>query len=76
MAGHYFLLHKIIGLNQNNWLDKVIRIYHPFGFTDNLDKWAYNYFVNPFYNDEYIDLMNDYLKNRIKEIPDYQLIKY
>ena len=76
MAGHYFLLHNFIESNQNNLPDKVILIYHPLGLTNNLDKWAYNYFLKPFYNDEYIDLMNDYLKNRIKEIPDYQLIKY
>ena len=73
LAGHYFLLNNFFKSNENQLPEEVILLYIPFAFRNNLDIYAYHYFLKPFYNDEYKDLMDEYLTNRIKQIPYYYL---
>jgi hypothetical protein len=72
LAGQFFLLSNFINANKDSLPQKVILLYHPLSFGNNLDKYCYNFFLKPFYNSEYKHLMNDNLKKRITEIPQYK----
>lgn len=71
MAGHYFLLHNYLEYNVDYFPEKVILLCTPFTFSNNLDIYAYHYFLKPFYTDEYKYLFSEPLLERIKQIPFY-----
>ena len=71
IAGHYFLLNNFLQTNNDQLPQEVIMIYSPTAFRNNVDIYAFQYFLKPFYNAEYKGLMDNYLSNRIKEIPFY-----
>lgn len=71
MAGHYFLLHNYLECNIDSLPEKVILLCTPRAFGNDLDIYAYQYFLKPFYTDEYKCLFSETLLNRIKHIPFY-----
>ena len=72
IAGQYFLLNNY--LLAGNKIDTVYLIYNPISFKNNLhSKLTFNYFLKPFYNDEYEFLFTNAVKKQIKKIPYYNL---
>jgi hypothetical protein len=76
VAGHYFLLKNFIEANKEEKPDEVILFYNPLCFGNQLDRYAFHYFLKPFYTEEYKPLMNDYLLSRIKHIPCYYTAQF
>lgn len=71
MAGYYFLLTKYLNTNQENLPSEVILLINPLTLSNNLDHFAFHYFLKPFYRTEYYPLFSDYLVLRCQEIPHY-----
>jgi hypothetical protein len=74
MAGHFFLLNNY--LNAGNQVDTVYMIFTPFSFLNNLDEvYTYNYFLKPFYKEEYMPLFTKTVYKQIHKIPYYYLCR-
>jgi len=73
VAGQYFLLYNFLQTNNDQLPQEIILFYNPGSFENNIDIYAFQYFLKPFYNAEYRGLMDDYLLSRIKEIPFYYI---
>lgn len=71
LAGNFFLINNFFNVNKSELPQKVLLILHPGSFAYNLDIFTFQYFLKPFYTDEYKPLMDDYLMKRIKDIPYY-----
>ena len=71
LAGNYFLIHNFFEANEDQLPEKVVLILCPGSFSYDLDLFAFQYFLKPFYTDEYKPLMNHYLTERIEDIPFY-----
>lgn len=71
MAGQYFLLRQYLETNADNLPDEVILLMCPFSFSNDLDKYAYQYFLKPFPISEYKQLYTEHLWERIQTIPLY-----
>lgn len=68
VAGQYFLLHNYI--EAGNKIDTAYIFFTPFSFVNNLDQiFTYNYFVKPFYRDEYAPLFTPLVKQQVQKIP-------
>ena len=68
MVGHFILLNNY--LNAGNKVDTAYMIFTPFSFMNNLDEiFTYHYFLKPFYNEEYISLFTETVKNQVHKIP-------
>ncbi|MBE5321994.1 hypothetical protein IM793_22760 [Pedobacter sp. MR2016-19] len=76
LAGQFFLLNNFFKANKNDLPKQVILVYTPFSFQNNLDHFAFNYLLKPFYNDEYISLFDDNLKKQVSHIPFYKLTQF
>lgn len=72
MAGQYFLLKNYLETNHDNLPDKIVVIYTPFSLSNDVDKYAYQYFLKPFSPSEYETLYTTHLKERIESIPFYR----
>lgn len=72
MAGQYFLLKNYLETNADNLPDKIVVIYTPFSLSNDVDKYAYQYFLKPFPPSEYETLYTTHLKERIESIPFYR----
>lgn len=68
LAGYYMLIHNYL---QKNHPKEIYLLVHPFTLQNNLSKVSYNYFLKPFYNQEYKYLINNILQNEIEKIPNY-----
>ena len=71
MAGQYFLLKNYIETNINNLPKEVILLCTPFTLSNDVDIYAYQYFLKSFPIKEYKFLYSDYLYERIRSIPFY-----
>lgn len=72
VAGQYFLLHNFLSKHEDKEKLDIILIYLPLSFNNNLDqKYTFQYFVKPFYNDAYLPLMTNDCKKQIEKIPFY-----
>lgn len=71
MGGHYFLLKNYFDANQDNLPMEVVLLITPMSFSNDLDKYAYQYFLKPFPIWEYKQLYTDHLYQRVKSIPYY-----
>lgn len=72
ICGHFFLLNNYI--EAGNQPEEIYLVCSPFSFTNNLnDKFAYHYFLKPFYNSEYKPLMTPEVFSQVKRIPYYAL---
>lgn len=73
MAGHFFLMNNYFASNEPELPDKVVVICSPAALQDNLDQFAFQYFLKPFYRKEYKPLFNDLLWQQIRSIPHYRV---
>ncbi|MBQ7531581.1 MAG: hypothetical protein IJT12_07720 [Paludibacteraceae bacterium] len=71
MGGHYFLLKNYLDSNPDNPPEEVVLLLTPMSFSNDLDKYAYQYFLKPFPIWEYKPLYTDHLYQRVKSIPYY-----
>lgn len=71
MAGYYFLLNNYIKTNRDNLPEKVILLITPMTLGNNLDGFAFHYFLKPFYTQEYMENYSQYLLDRCQQIPFY-----
>ena len=69
MAGHYFLLKKFIDANHEGLPEEAILLITPFSLSNDVDKYAYHYFLKPFPLSEYSSLFTKHLTQRIHSIP-------
>ena len=75
VCGHYFLLNNF--LQAGNSPEEVYLIYNALSFNNNLDQiYTYNYFLKPFYKNEYKSLMSLTIQEQIKKIPYYQICQF
>ena len=71
MAGHYFLLKNYLETNHENLPNEIIILFTPETFGNDVDMFAYQYFLKPFPILEYKSLYTKHLYDRIKTIPLY-----
>ena len=68
VAGQYILLDNYI--KAGNQIDTAYLFFTPFSFVNNLDQiFTYNYFVKPFYRDQYMHLILPVAQRQISKIP-------
>lgn len=70
-AGQYFLLKNYLETNKDNLPQEIIFLATPESFGNDVDQFAYQYFLKPFPILEYKSLYTDHLYSRIKTIPFY-----
>ncbi|MBR1473306.1 MAG: hypothetical protein IJ602_03495 [Paludibacteraceae bacterium] len=70
-AGQYFLLKNYLETNKDNLPREIIFLLTPESFENDVDKYAYQYFLKPFPIREYKLLYTKHLYSRIKSIPLY-----
>ena len=71
MAGHYFLLRNYLETNPENLPEEIIILFTPMTFGNDVDRYAYQYFLKPFPIHEYKSEYTKHLYDRIKTIPCY-----
>jgi len=71
LAGHYFLMKNYIETNFENLPERIILLVTPFSLENDVDKFAYHYFLKPFPPYKWSDLYTEHLKQRIHSIPFY-----
>ena len=71
MAGHYFLLKNYIETNADNLPDEVVMLIIPFTLCNDVDLYAYHYFLKPFSPNKWGEQYTDHLRQRIHSIPFY-----
>lgn len=78
LAGQYCLLYTFLNNNKDNLPQEIILYYNPFSLQNNLDKFAFHYFLKTFYyNNTFEDLLNNnIIKNRIQHIPYFYIAKF
>jgi hypothetical protein len=75
MTGHFILLDNY--LKAGNHVDAVYLLFSPFSFSNNLNQvYTYQYFLKPFYTDEYFPLFTETVVRQIHKIPYYYLSRY
>jgi hypothetical protein len=75
MVGHYILLNNY--LKAGNHVDAVYLLFIPESFYNNLhDAHVYNYFLKPFYIEEYYPLFTENVWTQIHKIPYYQFCRF
>jgi len=68
MVGQFLLLNNY--LNAGNQIDTLLMLFSPFSFANNLDQlYTYQYFVKPFFNDEYKVSFTETVTRQIHKIP-------
>lgn len=68
MAGHFLLLNNFI--SAGNKIDSVYIVMRPFSFQNNLNQiYTYQYFVKPFFNEEYKPFFTGFVEKQIHKIP-------
>ena len=70
-AGQYFLLKNYLENNKDNLPQEIIFLATPESFGNDVDIFAYQYFLKPFPILEYKQLYSEHLYSRIKSIPFY-----
>lgn len=76
LAGHYCLLDNFLKINKDSLPEEVILFYNPFSLQNNLDKFAFHYFLKTlYYNNEYENCFDSIVSMRVKEIPYYYTAK-
>lgn len=68
LVGHYILLKNY--LDKNEEVERVVLMYHPQSFANNLDQeFSFHYFLKPFNNRKYKHLFSEQVKEQIRKIP-------
>ncbi len=73
LAGYYFLLQNYIETNREDLPVEVILLINPLTLSNDLDRFAFHYFLKPFYTKEYLPEYSDSLSKRCHQIPFYWL---
>lgn len=74
IVGQFLLLNNY--LKTGNEVDRVIMLFTPFSFKNNLDQiYTYHYFLKPFYNSEYTPLFTATVNEQIEKIPYSQFVQ-
>lgn len=74
MVGQFLLLNNY--LKSGNEVEKVIILFTPFSFDNNLNQeYTYHYFLKPFYNAEYTAYFSETVKGQIKKIPYHNFVQ-
>lgn len=74
MAGQYALLSNFVAAG--NKPELIILFFIPNTFQNNLDQiYTYNYFIKPFYQEEFLHLFNASVHKQIERIPFYYLAR-
>ncbi len=71
LAGYYFLLTNYVKENREDLPEEVILLINPLTLRNDLDQFAFHYFLKPFYNAEYKERFSGELITRCKQIPFY-----
>lgn len=71
MGGQYFLLKNYLESNQDNLPEEVVLLFTPKTFGNELDKYAYQYFLKTFPIWEYKSLYTMHLYDQVQSIPLY-----
>ncbi|MCR5049604.1 MAG: hypothetical protein K6A36_00810 [Paludibacteraceae bacterium] len=71
MAGQYFLLKNYLETNTENLPAEIVLLFTPGTFDNDVDIFAYHYFLKPFPLYEYKSQYTPHLYSRIKSIPFY-----
>ena len=71
MAGHFFLLENYIESNADNLPEEVILFLTPFTLRNDVDFYAYHYFLKPFPPYNWSEQYTSHLKQRVHSIPLY-----
>jgi|WetSurMetagenome_2_1015567.scaffolds.fasta_scaffold04875_5 hypothetical protein len=75
LTGQFVLLNNY--LKAGNHVDAVYLLLSPFSFSNNLNQvYTYQYFLKPFYRDEYFPLFTKTVVQQIHKIPYYYLSRY
>jgi hypothetical protein len=76
MVGQYILLHKFLQNHPKPHALNVLLIARPSSFRNNLDqRFIYNYFIKPFYREEYQHLFTAQVREQIRKIPFRNLVR-
>lgn len=70
-AGQYFLLKNYLETNKDNLPQEIIFLVTPESFGNDVDKYAYQYFLKSFPIHQYKYLYTDHLYARVRTIPLY-----
>lgn len=74
IVGQFLLLNNY--LNSGNKVDRVIMLFTPFAFQNNLNQvYTYHYFLKPFYTLEYSNEFSSTVRAQIKKIPYNQFVQ-
>lgn len=71
LAGQFFLLKNYIENNIDNLPDGIILLITPFSLSNDVDKYAYQYFLKPFPLQLWSVFYTEHLEQRIHTIPLY-----
>ena len=71
MAGQYFLLKNYLEANKDNMPQEIVLLCNPYSFNNDLDQFAYHYFLKPFPIWRYKKLYTAHLYERVESIPLY-----
>lgn len=75
LAGQYLLLDNY--LKAGNVIDTCYAVFIPSSFQNNLQQlYSYNYFVKPFYTNEYKPLLTKTVQTQVEKIPYYGIAQY
>ena len=76
MVGQYILLHEFLQNHSSAHALDVLLIARPSSFRNNLDqRFVYNYFIKPFYREEYQHLLTAQARAQIRKIPFRDLVR-
>jgi hypothetical protein len=74
MCGHFLLLNNY--MMAGNRVDTVYLVYHPLSFKYNLNQsYTFQYFIKPFYTDEYNSYFTQIVHEQIAKIPNYRMAR-
>ncbi len=75
LAGQYILLDNY--LKAGNVIDTCYAVFIPSSFQNNLQQlYSYNYFIKPFYTDQYKPLLTSTVVRQVEKIPYHGLAQY
>lgn len=71
LAGQFFLLKNFVEINIDDLPEEIILLITPFSLSNDVDKYAYQYFLKPFPPSNYSKFYTEHLSQRIHSIPMY-----
>ena len=72
MAGQFFLMRNYLEANADALPKQVVFICTPLCLQNDVDRYAFQYFLKPFYTKEYRPYFNEMLMDRVRMIPHYR----